>query len=70
MGFKEKIIGILLIAIGAYPWLLKIGAVKNALGGYTFSPGGYLYQAIIVILGLLLIVRLKKQRADLDLRGK
>lgn len=70
MGLKEKIIGILLIVIGVYPWLLKIGAVKNALGNYALSPGGYLYQAIIVILGLLLVVRLKKHRVDLDLRGK
>lgn len=59
MGFKEKLIGVLLIALGALPWLLKIQAVNDKIGVYAANPGEYLYQAVIIILGLFLLIKLK-----------
>ena len=59
MSFKSKVIGILLIALGALPWLLKIQAVNDKIGTYAANPGEYLYQAVIIILGLLLLVKFK-----------
>ena len=59
MGAKEKIIGILLIIIGALPFLLNIQEVldffsKNGLL-FAFTPGEIVYQIIIIVLGVLLI---------------
>ncbi len=65
MAFKEKLIGVLLIAMGILPFLLKIESINKAIGKYTFIlPGEYLYQIVIVILGLLLLVRLRQQIPD------
>lgn len=63
MAFKEKLIGILLVLIGLLPFLLKIKAVGDFFTKYTFlsyfAPGEIVYQIIIVVLGVLLLWRIK-----------
>ena len=60
MGFKEKLIGGILIIIGALPFLLKIKSIsnlftKNKVLSYIM-PGEIIYQLIIIFLGILLIL--------------
>jgi len=63
MAAKEKIIGIILVLIGALPFLLKIESINNLLGQYTFLlPGEIIYQLIIIILGIFLVI--SKRRYD------
>jgi len=64
MAFKEKLVGILLIIVGVLPFLLKIEALNTAIGKYTWLlPGGIVYQAVIVVLGVALIWR-KRPRLE------
>lgn len=63
MTMKNKLIGLILIAVGALPLILKIGSISNSLSKYTFLsylvPGEILYQAIIIVLGIWCIWTLK-----------
>jgi len=59
MSFKSKLIGIILIILGALPWLLKIETVNDTIGAYAALPGTSMYQTVIIILGLLLLVQFK-----------
>ncbi|MGC9310037.1 MAG: hypothetical protein ACP5D2_05070 [Candidatus Nanoarchaeia archaeon] len=60
---KEKFIGFLLILLGLWPFLLKIEQVGNFFEQYTFlawlTPGEVLYQVAIIVLGVLLIWKIK-----------
>ena len=69
MNLKEKLIGIILIILGALPFLLKIEKISswfttNKILSFL-SPGEIIYQIIIILLGILLIWRV---RPDFDLR--
>ena len=60
MVFKNKIIGTILVILGALPFLLKIENINNIIGKYTFLlPGEYIYQVIIIALGLFLLVKIR-----------
>jgi hypothetical protein len=63
MAFKEKVIGLILILLGAWPFVLKIEAVKNYFAAYTFleilTPGEIVYQLAVIVLGVLLIWNVK-----------
>ena len=63
MNFKQKLIGLALIIIGALPFLLKIQNIAEVFAKYKFltyiTPGEVLYQIIIILLGILLIWTLK-----------
>tara|TARA_Y100000310_G_scaffold269239_1_gene282303 strand:- start:979 stop:1200 length:222 start_codon:yes stop_codon:yes gene_type:complete len=63
MALKEKLIGLILVIIGALPFLIKIEAIGSKIAEYSFLnpivPGNIIYQGIIIILGLLLVLRLK-----------
>jgi len=59
MGFKEKLIGLILVFLGVLPWLLKIESINESIGKYATSPGTGMYQTIIIILGLFLLVKIK-----------
>jgi hypothetical protein len=69
VGLKEKVVGILLIALGVWPFLLKIQSVSDYFSSYTFlsvlTPGEIVYQLAIVVLGVLLIwsFRVRAQQA-------
>jgi len=59
MGMKTKLIGFILIIIGALPFLLKNEKLAESLNQYTLVtylvPGGIVYQILLIILGILLI---------------
>jgi len=63
MGFKEKIFGLILILLGAWPFVLKIESVNNFFSSYKFlsllTPGEILYQFIVIAVGVLLIWNIK-----------
>ena len=54
-----RIIGMIIIIIGALPFLTKIPQIGAAIDKYKFIaaivPGSIIYQLIIIILGILLI---------------
>jgi len=59
MRVKEKLIGIILVVLGALPFLLKIEKIGTAFTTNKvlsyIAPGEWIYQIIIIILGVLLI---------------
>jgi hypothetical protein len=59
MGAKEKLIGIIVIIAGAFPLLMSVKSISDSLNQYSFvsylTAGGYVYQAIIIVLGILLL---------------
>jgi len=59
MGFKEKVLGIVLILAGVLPFLLKIHAVSNFFTSNVvlnfIVPGEIVYQILIIILGILVL---------------
>jgi len=61
MAFKEKVIGLVLIILGVFPFLLKIKSIGDSFAKYSFlsyiMPGEIVYQIIIIVLGVLLIWR-------------
>jgi hypothetical protein len=69
MNIKEKLIGIVLIVLGALPFLLKIKSISAWFTANKFlsffSPGEIVYQIVIILLGILLIWKVKP---DFDLR--
>ncbi len=64
MTAKEKLFGFLIIILGAYPFLLKISKINAALGKYTWLlPGQYVYQILLILLGIFLILERKNKNA-------
>ncbi len=63
MAIKEKLIGLVLIIVGAWPFLLKINLIGNFFSQYKFlevmTPGEIIYQTIVIILGIMLLWKLK-----------
>ena len=59
MGAKEKLVGIILLIVGAFPLLMNITSVSDSLKQYTFisylMAGQPIYQIILIILGILLL---------------
>jgi len=62
MAIKEKLIGIILIIVGALPFLLQIESVNQSLPADILSylaPGEIVYQIVIIALGVWLILRVR-----------
>ena len=63
MTAKEKLIGIVLIVMGIWPMLAKIDAIGTAvetsawLGHIIPAQVSYVYQAVLIVLGILLVFR-------------
>ena len=61
MPIKEKILGIILIVLGAFPFALKVDRIANFFAKYTFlsylTPGEWIFQAVLIIIGILLLWR-------------
>jgi hypothetical protein len=59
MGAKEKLLGIIVIVAGAFPLLMGVKSISDSLNKYSFvsylTAGGYIYQAIIIVIGILLL---------------
>jgi len=62
---KQKLIGILIITIGALPFLLMIDSISAFFTQYSFlsfiMPGEIGYQVIIILLGVWLMFRIKSR---------
>ncbi len=60
---KQKLIGLLIIIIGALPFLLKIETISNFFNQYALlsymTPGEIIYQIILIVLGAWLIFKIK-----------
>ncbi len=56
---KQKFIGLLIIIIGALPFLLKIESIGDFFNNYEFlsiiMPGEIGYQLLIILLGAWLV---------------
>ena len=52
---KYKLIGAVLIIVGALPFLSKIKTISDIKALSYLTPGSTIYQVILIILGLLLI---------------
>jgi hypothetical protein len=63
MLIKAKIAGIVLIIVGALPFLLKLEIFSSIFDKYNFLsfilPGGFGYQLLIVLIGIWLFWKLK-----------
>jgi len=62
MAIKEKLIGIILIVVGALPFLLQIESVNQSLPADILSylaPGEIVYQIVIIALGIWLILKVR-----------
>ena len=63
MKIKEKLFGIILVGLGALPFLLKIESIGTAFTSNKIlsylTPGEIVYQVAIIILGILLIWTVK-----------
>lgn len=63
MGMKEKLIGLILVVLGVWPFVLKVEAIKTFFSQYKFlevlTPGEIVYQVVVVLLGVLLILKLQ-----------
>ena len=63
MGIKNKLIGIVLIVLGVWPFLLKIESVGAYFATYKFlevlTPGEIVYQAVLIVLGVLLVWKVR-----------
>lgn len=62
--FIEKLLGIILIIMGIFPFLFKLEKISALLSKVTFlkflMPGEIAYQLIIVIIGLILLINKKE----------
>jgi len=60
---KQKLIGLVLIVLGALPFLLQVTAISDFFETYVwlafFMPGEIGYQIVIVLLGFWLILKFK-----------
>ena len=63
MGVKEKLIGLVLIVLGVWPFLLRIEAVEDFFSSYKFlevlTPGEIIFQIVLIVLGVVLIWRFR-----------
>jgi len=63
MAIKAKFIGLIIIIVGVLPVLTKINAIGEVITKYPFlesiTPGSIIYQAIIILLGIVLVLKLR-----------
>lgn len=60
---KNKVIGLIILLLGAWPFLLKIESINTFFASYKFlevlTPGEVIYQIALIALGALLIWSVK-----------
>ncbi len=63
MPIKHKFIGFVIVIVGLLPFLTKVPPIGDAVEKYAFLagiiPGSITYQIIIILLGILLLVKLR-----------
>lgn len=66
--------GIILILVGAWPFLLKSAKIANFFSSYKslgyFSPGELFYQSVLIFLGVLLLWRVRVVAEPVDYRDR
>jgi hypothetical protein len=69
-NFRGKLVGILLIAVGAWPFLLKIGKIGTFFSEYKFLeyfvPGELVYQVVLILFGVFLLWRVRVVAEPID----
>ena len=74
VGFRGKIVGMLLILIGAWPFLLKVDTIANFFSSYKIleylTPGEIVYQIILILFGILLLWRVRVVAEPIDYNPK
>jgi len=62
-ALKYKLLGLILVILGVWPFLLKISSVAAFFSQYKILsyivPGEIVYQLILIVLGVLLLWRKK-----------
>ena len=70
VGFRGKIVGMLLILIGTWPFLLKMEKIGEFFSSYKFLeylvPGEMVYQVILILFGVLLLWRVRVVAEPID----
>jgi hypothetical protein len=61
MTAKEKVIGLILIIVGAIPFLVQMKLFSDPKLVPYLTPGGIVYQVIIIILGILLLLEFRRR---------
>lgn len=73
-GMRGKLVGLLLIVLGAWPFVLKIESVGNFFSAYKFlellTPGEILYQVVLIGFGILLLWRVRVVAEPIDYRRR
>lgn len=63
MPIKHKLIGFIIVMVGILPFLTTVPPIATAIEKYKFLeaivPGSIIYQAIIILLGIALLLKLK-----------
>ena len=58
--FTEKVIGTIILILGALPFLLKIKIIEEYTSKVNwlnwFLPGNYVYQILIILIGLFILL--------------
>jgi hypothetical protein len=74
VGFRGKVVGMLLILIGAWPFLLKIEQVGKFFSEYKILeylvPGEIVYQAILILFGVMLLWRVRVVAEPIDYNSR
>lgn len=63
IGIRGKLVGIVLIVVGAWPFLLRADRISELVSRYDFLeylvPGELFYQIVLILLGVLLLWRVR-----------
>lgn len=70
VGFRGKIVGLFLVVLGAWPFLLKVEQIAKFFSEYKFLayliPGELAYQIVLIILGVMLLWRVRVVAEPID----
>ena len=65
MAIKEKLLGIILIIVGAIPFFSKIKSLETYFSSGILSyliPGNIIYQIVLIAIGILLVWSMKPRQ--------
>ncbi len=54
MRILELLAGVVVLFLGAWPYISKISAIEGILG-FLGQPGSIIYQGIIIVVGILMV---------------
>jgi hypothetical protein len=63
VDWRGKFIGVFLILLGLWPFLVRVDSVGKFISSYKFlsffAPGEMVYQIVLIVLGVLLLWRVR-----------